>query len=163
MAATATIRVAPEQWKEATITGIKLAQTVIDRADGNAEEARRSDPLPRLRDACVRESNNRIHEYARATRAVVVKLQQSLVATNEEIKLLIRARQGLEKSLDNLRKDLVLNAETVRLREERPIREKVSIVLIGNKLCLISPTYSVNYYLLLFTNNNYSGASRYCQ
>ena len=29
MAATATVRVAPEQWKEATITGIKLAQTVI--------------------------------------------------------------------------------------------------------------------------------------
>ena len=137
MAATATVRVAPEQWKEATITGIKLAQTVIDRADGNAEEARRSDPLPRLRDACVRESNHKIHEYARATRAVVVKLQQNLVATNEEIKLMIRARQGLEKSLNNLRKDLVLNAETVRMREERPTRERVSIVLIRKKLDLL--------------------------
>ena len=125
MAVAATLNVGPEPWKEASISAIKLAQTVIDRADDNLEDARRSDPLPLLREACVRESNQRIHEYARATRAVVVKLQQNLVATNEEIKSLIRARQGLEKGLDNARKDLVLNTETVKMRNERPTREKV--------------------------------------
>ena len=126
MAAAATLNVGPKQWKEASISGIKLAQTIIDRADDELDDARRNDPLPLLREACVRESNQRIHEYARATRAVVVKLQQSLVATNEEIKSLTRARQGLEKGLDHIRKDLALNAETSRIRDERPTREKVS-------------------------------------
>lgn len=124
-AATTTISVAPDSWKDATITEIKLAQTVIDRTQTDVENARRSDPLPRLREACVRESNQRIHEYARATRAVVIRLQQSLVATNEEIKSMLRVRQGLERGLENLRKDLVLNAETIALRKERPKREKV--------------------------------------
>ena len=116
-----------ESWKEASINSIRVSQTLIARTEEDIANKRRSDPLPLLRDACVRESNNRIHNYARKTRSVVIKLRQALAATNEEIKCQNRVKLLLERGLENTRKDIVLNVQTSHLRKERPLREKVSV------------------------------------
>ena len=114
-----------ESWKEASINNIRVSQTLITRAEDDITKKRRSDPLPLLRDACVRESNSRIHNYARKTRSVVIKLRQALAATNEEIKCQNRVKLLLEKGLENTRKDIALNVQCTHLRRERPPREKV--------------------------------------
>ena len=119
--------ISPECWKEASIHSIKLAQTIIGRSDKGIDVGRRTDPLPLLRDACVKESNERIHAYVRSTRAVVMKLRKSLLATNEEIKSLNRGKEALEKALEHKRKDLALNQQSVDIRSCRPPREKVCL------------------------------------
>ena len=117
--------VAPESWKEASIQTIKLAHTIIERSDRATQDAQRTDPLPLLRDACVKESNDRIHAYARSTRDVVLKLRQHLLAVNEEMKSLNRGKEALERAIEHKRKDLALNVESVETRNHRPSREKV--------------------------------------
>ena len=141
----------PERWKDTSIGGIKVAQTLIDRAERDIYDAKRTDPLPSLRDSCVQESNRRIHNYARATRAVVVHLRQVLVATNDEIKSLNRVREALEKSLDHCRKDIAINVQCIKTRNERPKREKVSYPLeatiyISNISTVISNTNDLSLY-----------------
>ena len=123
--ATAVATVAPENWKEASIRSIKLAQTIINKSDRGIDDARETDPLPLIREVCMRESNEKVHAYVRHTRAVVAKLRESLQATNEEIKSLNRGKEGLEKALEHKRKDLTLNLQSSKLRNARPQREKV--------------------------------------
>ncbi|CAI8026580.1 Coiled-coil domain-containing protein 105 [Geodia barretti] len=128
MSAAATLglkmQVSPDTWKGASAHNMKLSQAIIARCDQGMRISRRTDPLPLLRDACIRESNDRIHAYVRATRAVVVQLRQKLVATNEEIKALTRGKEALERSLEHTRKDLALSRQSVELRGLRPSREK---------------------------------------
>ena len=119
------MEVSAENWKEASIHSVKLAQTIIAKSDRGLEESRRTDPLPHLREACVKKSNDRIHAYVRATRTVVMKLRKSLLATNEEIKALNRGKEALEKALEHKRKDLALNQQSAGIRTCRPPREKV--------------------------------------
>ena len=129
MSAAATLglkmQVSPEGWKGASAHNMKLSQAIVARCDKGVRTSRQTDPLPLLRDACMRESNNRIHAYVRATRAVVVQLRHKLVAANEEIKALTRGREVLERGLEHTRKDLALNHQSVELRGLRPPREKV--------------------------------------
>lgn len=122
----ATLKVSPDSWKEASTRSMKLSQAIIARSDRGILTSRRTDPLPLLRDACVKESNDRIHAYVRATRAVVVQLRKRLLATNEEIKALNRGKESLERALEHARKDLSLNHQSVEIRSMRPLREKVS-------------------------------------
>lgn len=124
------MEVSSECWKEASIHSIKLAQTIINRSNEGVEEGRLKDPLPLLRDACVQESNTRILTHMRLTRDVVIKLRRSLVATNDEIKSLNRAKEALERALEHKRKDLVLNQESTDLRSYRPAREKVLLCIM---------------------------------
>ena len=56
MATNMTVEVSPKSWKEASIRSIQLAQTIIDCSDDTIGESRRTDPLPLLRDACVKVS-----------------------------------------------------------------------------------------------------------
>ncbi len=128
MASRSTIEISPEAWKEASIHSIKLAQTIIGRSDRGVGFSRRTDPLPLLRDACVKESNERIRSYVRATRTVVMSLRNSLVATNEEIKALTRGKEALERALEHKRKDLALNQHSSETRSCRPPREKVASI-----------------------------------
>lgn len=116
----------PEKWKDSTIGNIKVAQTLIVGAEGDKDEAKIANPLPSLRDSCIRESNQRIHTYARETRGVVIQLKKVLGATNEQIKSINRVKELLEKSLDNCRKDIALNIQCIKTRKERPFREKVN-------------------------------------
>ena len=117
--------VAPQSWKEASIHGIKVAQTVISRGDRKLFESGQQDPLPLLRDACATDSNKLAHTYVRQNRSIVANLRQYLVNTNEEIKALNRGKEALEKALEEKRKDLALNEESALLRTYRPPREKV--------------------------------------
>ena len=117
--------VAPQSWKESSINGIKVAQTVISRGDKHLFESRQQDPLPLLRDACAVDSNKLAHTYVRQTRSIVANLRQYLADTNEEIKALNRGKEALERALEQKRKDLALNEESAQLRTYRPPREKV--------------------------------------
>ena len=120
------MQVSPDSWKDASAHTMKLNQAIIARSDKGIWSSRRADPLPFLRDACVKESNDRIHAYVRATRAVVLQLRKKLVATNEEIKALTRGKESLERALEHTRKDLALNYQSIEIRGLRPAREKVS-------------------------------------
>lgn len=117
--------VATEKWKNSSIHEIGLAQNIITRAENGLAVGRSTDPLPLLRDLCVKESNDRIHAYVRATRNLVVKLRKWFIATNEEIKSLNRSKEALEKALEHERKDIELNYESLSLREQRTSKEKV--------------------------------------
>ena len=128
MAARSAIEISPDNWKEASIHSIKLAQTIIGRSDRGTDVCRKTDPLPLLRDVCVKESNERIRAYVRATRTVVMNLRKSLLATNDEIKSLNRGKEALEKALEHKRKDLTLNQQSVEMRSYRPLREKVCLI-----------------------------------
>lgn len=121
--------VSSHKWKESSIHEIKLAQAIIKRSDGDVEGARLSDPLPLLREVCVKQSNDRIRTYARATREVVRSLRTSYVAVNEEMKSANRCKEKLEKALEHKRKDLILNQESQEIRTHRPPREKVNAIL----------------------------------
>ena len=134
--------VGPEQWKESTIAAIKVAQTLIVRAEEKSDHFRRKNPLPSLRDSCITESNKKIHSYARATREVVIRLKQVIAAVNEEIKALNRVRQQLERSLDHCRKDITMNAQCVSMRLERPMREQVMSNLMHNTVITLSFAFS---------------------
>eukprot|EP00731_Ephydatia_muelleri_P024483 Em0016g754a len=116
--------VVTEKWKESSIHEIGLAQNVIARAENGLAAGRSADPLPFLRDVCVKESNDRIHAYVRATRNLVLKLRKWFIATNEEMKSLNRSKEALEKALEHERKDIDLNYESAQLREQRTSKEK---------------------------------------
>ena len=122
----------PEKWREASIHGIKLAHTIIEKTGYGVDRGRLCDPLPLLRDVCIRQSNERIRDYMRATRAVVIRLRRSYVEVNDEIKSTNRCREALEKALEHRRKDLELNRESQGLRSFRPPREKVIASIIRN-------------------------------
>lgn len=115
----------PEKWRESSIHGIKLAHTIIETSGLAVDDGKLTDPLPQLRDACIKQSNDRIRAYMRVTRAVVVRLRRSFVEVNDEITSSSRCRESLEKSLEHKRKDLALNKESQDVRYRRPSREKV--------------------------------------
>ena len=121
---------AAEKWKESTIRTIKVAQTLLARAEGDVEDALDKDPLPSLRDRCVSESNRRVQDYARSVRTVVVRLRQCFVAVNEELKSMNRTKDSLCRSLNTTRRHININAQTVLVRQARPLREKVSYSMI---------------------------------
>ncbi len=131
------MEISPEKWKEASIHGIKLSQTVIERSDTGMKYGKRADPLPLLRDACIEQTNDRTRTYTRATRAVVAKLQKSYVAVNEEMKSLNRSKESVEKAIEHKRKDIALNQDSKSIRAYRPPREKVNI---NTTVALLSET-----------------------
>ena len=128
-----------DAWKNASIRNIRLAQTVLNRSDKACELGQQLDPLPSLRDTSIQQSNARIHAYVRATRAVLVKLRESLLDTNEEIKSLLRGKEHLEKTLEHIRKDIILNTKSTMQRQTRPSREKVTR---SSCLCALIPVFS---------------------
>jgi hypothetical protein len=124
--------ISPKEWREASIHGIKLAQVIIDKSDRAIEHGRITDPLPLLRDACIKQSNDRIRTYMRGTRDVVVQLRKTYAAVNEEMKATNRCKERLEKALEHKRKDIILNQESQDIRACRPLREKVLLHATNN-------------------------------
>ena len=117
--------IGPDAWKKSTIDNIKLASAVVQRSDKFNDLGRQLDPLPSLRDHCMQNSNAQIHAYVRETRAVVVKLRDSLLDCEEEIKSLLRGKENLEKALEHIRKDILMNEESKIRRLTKPPRERV--------------------------------------
>lgn len=116
--------IGPDSWKRSTINNIKLAQTVVQRSDKFNDLGRQLDPLPSLRDNCIQQSNAEIRSYVRSTRTVVIKLRDNLLDTEEGIKCLLRGKENLEKALEHIRKDILLNEQSQDGRKEKPIRER---------------------------------------
>lgn len=120
-----TTMIGPESWRNSTLKGIKLSQNIVHKSDKSCDIGRAFDPLPHLRDTVVQLSNEEIRRYTRDVRAVVAKLRESLLETNEEIKSLTRGKEALEKALEHTRKDLKLNKDSNDVRLSRHTREKV--------------------------------------
>lgn len=116
--------IGPESWRNSTLKGIKLSQTIVNKSDKSCDVGRSLDPLPHLRDTVAQLSNDEIHSYTREVRAVVAKLRESLLDTNEEIKSLTRGKEALEKALEHTRKDIRLNKDSQEVRMSRPPKEK---------------------------------------
>jgi len=83
-------------------------------------------------------SNDEIHRYTREVRAVVAKLRESLLETNEEIKSITRGKESLEKALDHTRKDIRLNKDSQDVRMSRPPKEKVKNTWVQFEMCVCS-------------------------
>ncbi|XP_048774873.1 coiled-coil domain-containing protein 105-like isoform X2 [Ostrea edulis] len=116
--------IGPESWRNSTLKGIKLSQTIVQKSDKSCDVGRSLDPLPHLRDTVAQLSNDEIHRYSREVRVIVAKLRESLLDTNEEIKSLTRGKEALEKALEHTRKDIALNKDSQEVRISRPARER---------------------------------------
>lgn len=132
--------IGPEGWRNSTLKGIKLSQTIVQKSDKNCDIGRSMDPLPHLRDTVAHLSNDEIHRYTRDVRGVVAKLRESLLETNEEIKSLTRGKEALEKALEHARKDIQLNKDSQENRLSRPTKERVcqvcsDIVIFMDIIC----------------------------
>lgn len=121
--------IGPESWRNSTLKGIKLSQTIVQKSDKSCDVGRSLDPLPHLRDTVAQLSNDEIHRYTREVRVIVAKLRESLLDTNEEIKALTRGKEALEKALEHTRKDIALNKDSQEIRVSRPARERVRLKL----------------------------------
>ena len=116
--------VGPQQWQTDTVRTLKLGRALNKKTEKEKEYGRQHDALPVLRDVLVRQSNTVAFGYVREVRVVVIKLRENLILTNEEVKLLIRAKEALQRMLDCLRKDIIMNKKCVDIRKTRPKREK---------------------------------------
>lgn len=136
----ATATIGPDCWRDAAIKNIKVSQNVMQKSDKGTDLGRQLDPLPTLRDNCAQQSNAKVHYYMRQTRYIVMKLRDSMISTNEEIKSLLRGKEALEKNLEHIRKDILLNRQSVSVRRSRPNREKdldgADVLLNKERLCL---------------------------
>ncbi|CAL1547406.1 unnamed protein product [Lymnaea stagnalis] len=116
--------IGPESWKNRSLRGMKLAQSVIANSDRNCDIGRSTDTLPHIRDVLATLSNDEIRKYMREVRVIVAKLRESLLETNEEIKALTRGKEALERTIEHTRKDLQLNRDSKFIRVTRPPVEK---------------------------------------
>ncbi|KAL8612139.1 hypothetical protein ACOMHN_021952 [Nucella lapillus] len=120
----ATTTIGPEKWRNNTLRTIKLTQTLVHKSDKSNDIGRALDPLPHIREVVASLSNEEARRYSRDVRVVVSKLRESLLDTNEEIKSLSRGKEALEKALEHIRKDIILNKNSQTGRTTRPNREK---------------------------------------
>lgn len=133
--------IGPDTWKLSTVNNIRLSQTVVQKSDKFNDLGRQLDPLPSLRDHCIQQSNAQIHCYVRSTRAVVIRLRDNLMDTEEEIKSLLKVKEALEKALEHVRKDILLNEKSHGGRQIKPGREMVG--LINFEICVSIPRYCI--------------------
>ena len=82
------------------------------------------DPLPHVRELLNELSNAEAFLYARQCRVVVAKLRLCWNDVNEEIKSLLKHKEYSEAAIEHIRKDLIINKESVDLRK-KPKRESV--------------------------------------
>ncbi|XP_041481139.1 coiled-coil domain-containing protein 105-like [Lytechinus variegatus] len=120
----ATATVGPQSWSDATVNEIKISQAAVEKTDTGQEAGRSFDALPSLRDNCAQQSNTVVHQYVRECRISLVKLRDSFLETNEEVKSLLRGKEALEKKLEHIRKDIALNKMSTEIRSTRPSRER---------------------------------------
>ena len=69
-------------------------------------------------------SNTEAFLYARQCRLVVAKLRLCWTDVNEEIKSLLKYKEYTEAAIEHIRKDLIINKESVDMRK-KPKRESV--------------------------------------
>ncbi|KAJ1135153.1 hypothetical protein NDU88_001598 [Pleurodeles waltl] len=82
-------------------------------------------PLPFFRDFTIMQNNTFIQAYAKDTREVVAHLQEVYIETNNELMRLVKAKETLDQAHANIRKDMLVNKQSVTIRSFRPECEKV--------------------------------------
>lgn len=132
-----------QKWRTETVKAIKLSNSIAHKSNHAIEAGKGQDPLPHLREILQEMSNDEALRYFREVRAVVNLIRHRFGELNEEIKNLYKAKEALERALFNKRKDLKMNEESIKLRDNRPKREKVriinKIIKLMNK-CLVKKT-----------------------
>lgn len=88
------------------------------------------DPLPQVRELLNELSNAEAFLYARQCRVVVAKLRMCWTDVNEEIKSLLKHKEYTEAAVDHIRKDLIINKESVNVRR-KPKRESVELFFLS--------------------------------
>ena len=74
-------------------------------------------------------SNSEAFLYARQCRVVVAKLRFCWSDVNEEIKSLLKHKEYTEAAIEHIRRDLIINKESVNIRK-KPKRESVFDILL---------------------------------
>jgi hypothetical protein len=80
--------------------------------------------LPHIREMLNEMSNAEALAYARQCRVVVAKLRLCWNDINEEIKSSLKHKEYTEATIEHIRKDLIINKESVTMRK-KPKREMV--------------------------------------
>ena len=137
-----TVTIGPESWRNRTLRGIKMSEDLIKRSNKHIEYSQSVDALPYMREFLIRLTNDEILKYFREVRAVAVKLRQALSAINSEIVTTTRYQEKLHKELDFLRKDIVINRESQKMRKSRPMTEQVFLLKLIASLNPLCPTFS---------------------
>jgi len=112
-----------DSWRQEVVTDIKINTKAVDRNDKNIFYGKNVDPLTNLRDILRTLSNQESFKYMRQCRLIVAKLKECWVELNDEIKSLSKSKEYLESAIDHIRKDIIINQETIDNRVNRPPRE----------------------------------------
>lgn len=117
--------VAPDTYHTDVARDIVFAKVITKITDEHINATTAEDRgLITLREFLVNSDNASLHEYVRDVRELLISLRQQYIDVNNEMKSTLRVQSKLEKCLDELRKDSVVNNACSQLRELRPRREK---------------------------------------
>lgn len=117
--------VAPDKYHTDVARDIVFAKVITRITDEHINSTTEEDRhLITLREFLVNSDNASLHEYVRDVRELLISLRQQYIDVNNEMKSTLRVQSKLEKCLDELRKDSVVNNACSQLRELRPRREK---------------------------------------
>lgn len=135
------VSIGPESWRNRTLRGMKMSEDLIKRSNKHISYRQSVDVLPYMRNFLVRLTNDEILKYYREVRAVAVKLRHTISSINSEIVTMTRYQEKLHKELDFVRKDIVVNRESQKMRKFRPITEQVFIFKFIFSLYPLCPTF----------------------
>lgn len=82
-------------------------------------------PLPMHRDAHAQQTAEVVHAHARGARLTAARLGRAQHQINGQLRLLLRQREASDRRLSEVRKGLLINQQSVKLRDYRPKSEKV--------------------------------------
>ncbi|CAF1040245.1 unnamed protein product [Rotaria sp. Silwood1] len=111
-----------DNWRQETMIDVRLNAKAIEQSDQNILFGKGMDPLPQVREMLSELSNTEAFLYARQCRVVVAKLRLCWSDVNEEIKSLLKHKEYTEAAIEHIRKDLIINQESVKIRK-KPKRE----------------------------------------
>ncbi|CAF0894328.1 unnamed protein product [Rotaria sordida] len=130
-----------DNWRQETMVDVRLNAKAIEQSDQNILFGKGIDPLPHVREMLNELSNTEAFLYARQCRVVVAKLRLCWSDVNEEIKSLLKHKEYTEAAIEHIRKDLIINQESVKIRK-KPKREAesdgVDDILAAEKYHLIN-------------------------
>jgi len=113
-----------DNWRQETMGDVRINAKAIEQSDQNILLGKGLDPVPHVREIVNELSNAEAFLYARQCRVVVAKLRFCWSDVNDEIKSLLKHKDYTEAAIDHIRKDLIINKESVTTRQ-KPKRESV--------------------------------------
>ncbi|XP_051026659.1 coiled-coil domain-containing protein 105 [Acomys russatus] len=82
-------------------------------------------PLPMHRLALAQQTAEVVHAHARGVRLTAARLGRAQHQINGQLRLLLRQREASDRRLSEVRKGLLINQQSVKLRGYRPKSEKI--------------------------------------